>query len=140
MGYYTEFKFKAKLRNDTPDEVISLLKRVLIDGDLGIGDKVVFFHEDVFKPDIDHEFFKCTRWEALFLSKNWDEEMQGGKMYFNKCWVIDIHTEFKNYDNEIDKFIDWISPFVAGRKKKQYVGYYRGEDLNFQVNLYINRH
>ena len=139
MGHYTEFKFKAKLRKDTPDEVINLLKRVLIDGDLGLGDKVLFSHEDVFDPGIEHDFFKCERWEALFLSTNWDDEMQGGKMYFDKYWVIDIHTEFKNYGDEIEKFINWIYPFVVGRKKKQYVGYYRGESLNFQVNLYIER-
>jgi hypothetical protein len=139
MGHYTELKFKAKLRTDTPGEVINLLKRVLIDGDLGLDDKVLFSHEDVFDPGIEHELFKCKRWEALFLSTNWDDEMQGGKMYFGKYWTIDIHAEFKNYDDEIDKFMDWISPFVVGRKKKQYVGYYQGESLNFQVNLYINR-
>lgn len=142
MGSYTEFRFRAKLRNDTPFEVLALLSRVIIENDLGLPTGTVFFHsEDVFKPDIDHPFFKCERWEMLFLSTNWDENMQGGKFYFdNRYWVLDIHTEFKNYDNETEKFIDWISPYVVGRKKKQYVGYEKHEMMDFRNNFYIERH
>lgn len=139
MGYYTELKFKAKLRDDTPENVINLLKRILIEHDLGI-ERELFHTEDVFKPNLSHQFFKCERWYMLFLSTNWDNEMQGGKMYqIGNRWVIDLHTEFKNYDNEIDLFFDWIKPFVVGRKKKQFVGYYRGEFNDYQTNMYIER-
>ncbi len=139
MGSYTEFKFKAKLKKDTPDEVISVLKKVLIDRDLG-HDKVMFHTEDVFKPIVQHPFFKCERWYMLFLSTNWDDQMQGGKMYEeNGCWVLDIHAEFKNYDNEVDLFFDWIKPHIVGRRKKKYVGYWRHEHMHPQVNLYVEQ-
>ena len=139
MGYYTELKFKAKLKQDTPENVVNILKRVINEHDLG-HDKALFNSEDVFKPEIDHPFFKCERWYMLFLSTNWDDEMQGGKFYEeNGRWVIDLHTEFKNYDSEIDHFFDWIKSFIVGRKKKQYVGYWRGENMDTQCNLYVER-
>ena len=139
MGYYTELKFKAKLKQDTPDNVVSILKRVINERDLG-HDKVFFKSEDVFKPEIDHPFFKCERWYMLFLSTNSDDQKQGGKFYEeNGRWVLDLHTEFKNYDSEIDHFFEWIKPFIVGRKKKQYVGYYRGEYAEAQTNLYVEK-
>lgn len=138
MGHYTELQCKIKLRKDTPDNVVSILKRVLVERDLG-HDKVLFDTKDVFKPELDHDFFKCERWYMLFLSTNWGD-IQGGKMYQEKGhWVVDLHTEFKNYDNEIDKFIDWITPFVVGRKKKQYVGWWQSESMDSRINIYIER-
>jgi hypothetical protein len=84
-------------------------------------------------------FFQCDRWKDLFLSTN-GSDIQGGKMYMeNGYWTVDLHTEFKDYDNEIDKFIDWINPYIVGRKKKQYIGKWKDEDMNNYINLYIER-
>lgn len=139
MGYYTELKFKAKLKHDTPENVVKILKRVINDCDLG-HNKVLFNTKDVFKPEFDHPFFKCANWYMLFLSTNLNDEMQGGKFYKEKNrWVLDLHTEFKNYDNNIEYFFEWIKPFISGRKKKQYVGWWRGEDMSLQCNLYVER-
>ncbi len=139
MGYYTELKFKAKLKQDAPENVVNILKKVINEHNLG-HDKTLFKSEDVFKPKLDHPFFKCERWYMLFLSTNWDDQMQGGKFYEeNGRWVLDLHTEFKNYDSEIDHFFDWIKPFIVGRKKKQYVGYWRRESMDSRCNLYVER-
>lgn len=59
--------------------------------------------------------------------------MQSGR------WVIELDTEFKNYDGEINKFIEWISPFVVGRKRNQYIGWYKGEGPSERTNIYIQR-
>jgi len=105
-----------------------------------VANKTLFKSKDVFKPELNHPFFKCERWYMLFLSTNWDDEMQGGKLYKeNSRWVLDLHTEFKNYDGEIDHFFDWITPFVVGRRKKQYVGYWKNENIDYQINLYVER-
>ena len=55
------------------------------------------------------------------------------------CWIIDLHTEFKNYDNEIEKFINWITPFVTGRKKRECVGWWKSESMDEKENIYIER-
>jgi hypothetical protein len=130
---------KIRLRKDVPEDVVGFLKKTLVDGDIGIY-KEIFNNKDVPPPGLDHPFFKCQRWFMLFLSKNWDDNLGGGKFFKDgDYWVIDLDTEFKNYDNEIKKFIDWVSPFVVGRKKKQYVGWYRGEDGQNRINIYIER-
>jgi hypothetical protein len=99
MGYYTELKVKIKLKKDTPGSIIALLRRVIVDKDLG-HNKTLFNAEDVFEPEPDHEFFKTERWCMLFISKNWGG-IEGGRFYKeNGHWVIDLHTEFKNYDSE----------------------------------------
>jgi len=128
MGHYTKLRFKAKLHDDTPENIINIL-------DLLINKK------DYSQPSEEHQFFKCDRWQQLFVSINWDENLQGGLFYKDRSnrWVIDLETEFKNYDLEIDHFFDWIKPFIVGRKKKQYVGYYRGESMSYQINLYVER-
>ena len=139
MGCYTKLKFKAKLKQDTPEIVVNILKRVINEHDLG-HDKVLFKSKDVFRPELDHPFFKCEQWYMLFLSTNWNDEMQGGRFYEeNGRWVLDLHTEFIDRDYEIDKFFDWIKPFIIGRKKKQYVGYWRNENMDEQCNLYVER-
>jgi hypothetical protein len=139
MGYYTEFKFKMKLKKDTPEEVINLLRRVIVDHDLG-HNETLFTSDDVFKPSIDHEFFKCENWYMLFLSTNWTPNLQGGKFYQEGgYWKIDLHTEFKNYNNEIKHFFNWIKNYSVGRKKKQYVGWHKGEDMNNPIHMWIIR-
>lgn len=139
MGSYTELNFKCKLKQDTPKEVVNILKRVINERDLG-HEKTLFKSVDVFKPNLNHPFFKCERWYMLFLCTNWDDEMQGSKFYEKDGrLVLDIQTEFKNYDSEIDHFFDWISPFIIGRKKKQYTGYWKHENMERRVNLYVER-
>lgn len=138
MATRTRLKCKIVLRKDTPEGVLSILKRVLIRGDLGIN-KVIFESEDVFKPDSTHEFFKCENWYMLFLSTDW-EDIGGGKMYQERgYWVIDLETQFRCHDDEIEKFVDWITPFVVGRKKKKYIGYWRVEYTSEETNIYIER-
>ena len=75
----------------------------------------------------------------LFLGTNWSD-VAGGNMYKEKgYWTIDIHTEFKDYESETDKFIDWITPYIVGRKAKQYLGWSKNENVGIRINIYIER-
>lgn len=139
MGTYTEFKFSARLKHDTPKDIIDILNTVIVDRKIGT-DKVLFKTEDVFKPEINHQFFKTERWYMLFLSNNFRDDLQAYQFKFVKNRLeINIHSEFKNYDNEIELFIDWIKPYIIGRKKKQYVGFYEVEGHDKKINIYIER-
>ena len=140
MGYYTELHCKIRLRKDTPEDIISLLKKVLIDKDLGLGEKTFFQNQDVFKPEVKDCFFNCERWYMLLDATNWDKSKKGGSLcHDNGYWTVELDTEFKNYDDEIELFVKWISQYVVGRKKKQYIGWNQGEDDPHRTNLYINR-
>lgn len=136
MGTYTEFSFKATLKKTTPEFVINFLKKVIIENNIGIA-TVLFKTEDVPKVlEIDHVFFKAERWYMLLLSTNFGIT-SGSTLTFNKRWTITVHTEFKNHDDEIEKFIDFISPFIEGRKKKQFLGWSLRETSSEKENIYL---
>lgn len=139
MAIYTEFKFSARLKHDTPKDILDFLNTVIVDRNIGT-DKVLFKTEDVFNPEINHPFFKTERWYMLFLSNNFRDDIETSQFKLVKNrWEINIHSEFKNYDNEIELFIDWIKPYIIGRKKKQYVGFYEVEGHDKKINIYIER-
>lgn len=139
MGTYTRMQLQLKLKQDVPESVLGILKRVLIERDLGV-ESILFTHDQVFVPELDHDFFKIDSWYMLFLSTNWDDDLKGGNMYQEKgLWVIDLDVDFKDYGKKIDSFIDWITPYVLGRSKKQYVGWYRVEYYDYTINIYIER-
>jgi len=101
MGMYTELIFGATLKKDTPNEVIEALKYMLGE----IEDKPTGFP----LPD--------GRCEWLF---------RGGSYYFAVCesvnkmwqdgidkqWHISTRSNIKNYEGEIDEFLNWIKPYV----------------------------
>ena len=125
MGTYAEFYFKAKLRKDTHGKVLYTLQQLMA--------------FELLK--LNHEFFECERVEQLFHSTNGNDYCSGMSLTKQGDYpLLEIHTEFKNYDSEIEKFIDWISPYVVGRKKKQYVGYYNYNIWEIEKqNIYITR-
>jgi len=101
MGMYTELIFGAELKKDTPDGVINALKYMIGE----IEEKPLDFP----LPD--------GRCEWLF---------RGGSYYFavsdpvskmwldgiDKRWHISTRSNIKNYDGEIDTFIEWIRPYI----------------------------
>ena len=98
---YTELIFGAELKKETPNEVIEALKYMLGE----IQEKPKYF------PLLD------GRCEGLF---------QGSSYYFainkpvKKMWLDDIdncyhistRSNIKNYENEIETFLEWIKPYI----------------------------
>jgi hypothetical protein len=126
MGYYTEFKFKAPLNKDYPQ----ILNRLVNDQEglwkeLKGEDKPSMYQVNE-RPDlpIDHPFGKTVRWPCLFYNSKFD-----GKTLELDC---DINCGY----HEIQKFLDWIKPYVRGRKKKIFLGQWRTEDSKEWRNEY----
>lgn len=105
MGMYTELIFSAELDGNLPAEVNRILRFMCTGED---------------KPDKlpEHELFKTGRWSSLF---------RGSSYYFvdtippifrydeiGEDWRLTTRANLKNYDREIEKFIDWIKPYVRG--------------------------
>jgi hypothetical protein len=128
MGYYYEFHFKAILKKETPNLVTEIIN-------LHVNRKE--WPEDDSMPD--HEFFTLRRWSRVFSHSAFLEEMQRFIPRAENYWLLELHTEINYGYEEIQQFVDWISPYVAGRKQKQYVGWYKGEDDRQRINLYVQR-
>ncbi len=106
MGMYTELIFGCALKLDTPQGVIGILQG-LVKGEL-----------DNIKT-MDDDFFASERWGYLFRMSSYYfgvNEPQG-KIWFDniaKNWRISTRSNLKNYDNEIEKFLAWIKPYIEG--------------------------
>lgn len=101
---YTEIKFNAELKKETPGFVIELLKYM-------VGET-----EDVPSDLPKHELFKTDRWAIMLRC---DSFMFPGKthsiVFYNaiaNAYFINVQSNFKNYGNEIEKFCDWINEYV----------------------------
>ena len=131
MGSYTQFFFNATLDLRDHPEVLKLLVHIR-----------KHEYDLLIKPD--HDLFSTERWDSLFHCKNWDEHTMGMRLYHcvgkEGRYDLKINSEFRNYDSEIAKFVDWIHPYVAGRKKRQYVGWHLYEHAERRTNIYILRY
>lgn len=125
MGMYTHFVLTVNLNKDF--EYYSLLDCLLGNESL-----------DSIEPSIipDHEFFKTTRWrfclscECEYLpgasTSNFYEDYNGYK--------LTIVTKAKNYDDEFQKFLSWISQWVS---MSGYCGFIRYEEDKMPQSIFF---
>lgn len=101
MGMYTELIFGARLKKDTPNEVISTLQYMINP----TGDKPLDFQ----LPD--------GRYEHLFTMSSYYFGVQKSvrEMWYDsisKSYHISTRSNTKNYGNEIETFLEWIKPYI----------------------------
>jgi hypothetical protein len=103
MGMYTEIIFGAALRKDTPKHIIEIIQKMVNrEGLYGL------------KPD--HPFFesKCS-WLLAANGSYYFPGIVEPQFKFNDIaeqWYLHLRTNIKNYNNEIEKFLDWIKPYI----------------------------
>lgn len=125
MGTYTEFSLSVKLRKDTPYEVVEFLAEMIMikyirDGYYDTVNNIPYYDSKPWDRPVPfrHVLFTSSRWEAIFT----------GSMEQNCAgWTLTLRNEFKNYDCEIQRFLDWIKPYIRGRKKRTYLGWCKNE-------------
>ena len=103
MGMYTELIFGADLKQHTPEYVIEALKYMI--GDTEEKPK------DFPLPE--------GRCEWLFRGSSYYFGVNGpvGKLWYDdigKNWVLSTRSNIKNYEGEIETFLDWIKPYIDG--------------------------
>jgi hypothetical protein len=125
MGMYTELHFNTELKPDVPAEILEILQHMA---------------NDAPKPESvpDHPFFECERWSFMCLCDSYyfdadthstlRHDYQGG-------WFLCIRCNVKNYDSEIEKFIDWIGPYL-NKDKGDFLGFYRYEETETPTLIY----
>jgi len=133
MGMYTELVLGVEVRfneNHHEDKLaLNALKHMSIRSD-----------EKYLRLKPDHELFKTSRWEWMF----W-----GGSYYFNGqphtifrwddiagSYFLTTRFNIKNYKNEIEKFLDFISPYVVV-DGDSFSGYMRYEENEHPSMIYF---
>jgi hypothetical protein len=125
MGMYTEFHFNSELKPDTPTEVMDILEFMLKEK-----------NEPPKLPE--HEFFKCERWEMLFTcdSAYFDSRMHSQLVKHDILGTtLNIRSNLKNYDQEIQKFISWVTPYL-NKHSGEFLGFYRYEESERPTLIY----
>ena len=119
MGMYTEIVANFALKENVPSEVITILQYL-------VGDQE---NRPTKLPD--HDFFKCNRWAAtLMMSSYYFMPISNSILHHdepNSTWYLSSRSDLKNYDGEIEKFFDWIDPYVDALNG-EFLGYSRYEE------------
>lgn len=128
MGMYTELNIAAEIR-DAPD-VIEILRYML-------GDK-----KDVPDSLPSHELFQTERWHFMLRADSYyfdgktDSKLVKDDLYKDKpMYFLNVRCNLKNYGNEIELFLDWLSPFI---KTDGFLGYKRYEECDYPTLIFCD--
>ncbi len=106
MGMYTELRFFAKIRNPPAD--VEAVLRCLAGAD----------KQELPLVAIDHQFFRSSRWAQIGWMDSYHFAADSGSSFrYNKianAYFLTIQCNLKNYDSEIEKFINWVTPYCEG--------------------------
>ncbi len=83
----------------------------------------------------EHPFFKCERWDTLGRYGLYHRHYNFQKDKYSDFHCLDIRCELKNYDDEIEKFLDWISPYLIDG----FCGYMRHETREEPTLIYSSK-
>lgn len=102
MGMYTELHFNVELKKGVPSDVLAILRLML--------------GEIKRKLDLpDHPLFKTDRWKIMFQCDSYyfKADTHSTLRYdeISETWLLCIRCNVKNYNDEIEKFVDWILPY-----------------------------
>lgn len=126
MGLYTEFIFGASLRKETPRNVIDTLKYMC-----GLLDE---------KPN--NMAFNYKRNPLSGSSYSFAVSKSLCKMWFDdicKQWIISTRANIKNYDTDIENFIEFIRPYIdSGSGSREMFAIQIHEESNEPTIYYLD--
>lgn len=129
MGSYTEFHFNAKLKQDTPKEVIDILFLMVSDNDNKENTNIEI-------PS--HPLFNSERWTwMLTCSSSYFPFYANSTLIFDDIWrqyVLSIRCSIKNYNSEIENFVDWINPHIDA-EPNTFLGFRRWEEADTPTHI-----
>lgn len=101
MGMYTELYLSVRLKKDIPAEVDQVLRHL--------------FNEQIELDSLPkHEFFDCPRWECIGSMSSFYFAPESLSSYFSagRSKFIISRSDLKNYDSEIEKFLNFLEPYI----------------------------
>lgn len=124
MGMYTEFNAALCFKKNTPSSVIEIIECLL--GDKEWPEKL---------PE--HDFFKSSRFRMVLTCDSYyfpsisDSKMEQDRI--DHRYHLNIRCNLKNYDDEIEKFLDFISTHI---ETEGFLGYMRHEEFENPTLIY----
>ncbi len=134
MGMYTELVIKADVKRDISVDVKFILN-FLFNHEMDID---IWDNEMNLKPEIklpDHSFFKTSNWTAIGRCNSY-YHIPSTFSFFDGKYLFS-RSDLKNYDNEINKFIDWLCPYLDVDAGKC-IGWSWYEEWHEPTLLYMN--
>lgn len=124
MGMYTELVLGIEVENNP--KVIQTLKYML--------------NKTEYHPEWEHELFKTDRWEYMLICDSYYFDGQTDSKLFEDnlnpntpMYFLNVRCNLKNYNDEIEKFLDWLSPYI---KTYGLLGYKRYEECEEPTLIY----
>lgn len=126
MGMYTALHLAIELRKDTPLEVIRTLE-----------------YMTGMRPETEaapaHPLFQTGRWTHMLTSDSYYHSANAGNAFIYDdiagTHFLTVLSSFKDYEDEITKFVDWISPHIYVHAPK-WIGYSWYEEADEPTMLY----
>jgi len=116
---YTELHFNSELRSDTPKEVIKVLKFML----KGLGKEPELPNHELFK--------KGSVWRFMFNTDSYyfDADTHSTLRFdiISDSYYLCLRFNIKNYNSEIENFINWIKPYT-NKRNGDFLGFMRYEE------------
>jgi hypothetical protein len=126
VGMYTALHLGIELKSDTPGEVKEILKAMVA----GIEPK---------QTPPDHPFFKIRGWHWTLVSDSYYFKHQSHVEFkydtTAKRYFLSVTCNLKNYDEDIEKFLDWLTPYINA-SPGDWLGYTMYEEDTRPTNIF----
>jgi hypothetical protein len=127
MGMYSGLKMNVELKQNTPSDVLCILKYMI--------------DNEIEKPTIpNHPLFATERWCLMLrsFSAYFPTATKSELIYKDSTYLLNIQCNFKNYDNELEKFVDWIRPYIETKGVIGHSHYEENEEPELLTNAIRN--
>lgn len=121
MGMYTELVLGVELEKD--EKVLDILRYMLSDS-------------DVCPECPKHPLFETDRWQIMLTcgSYYFDGHTDSSLLIDNiGVCMLNVRCNLKNYCGEIDKFLNWLAPYI---RSHGFIGYTRHEEDDDPLLIY----
>jgi hypothetical protein len=116
MGMYTEIFFRAEVDEEAYEAIQAI-------------------HNNDAHPWPDHPFFNCARFDMVTRCSSYyfpganHYTAEVDDTYTGRTYYVSFRANLKNYDDEIAKFFDWVTPHCRDRVyEKTFIGYSQYEE------------
>ena len=130
MGMYTELNIGVNLVPDTPENIINILNYMLS------------CSNDVIEPETtDHPLFSTERWSYMLVCDSYyfdgrtDSSMVRDDI--SGEYELNVRCNVKNYNDEIELFLDFIQPYL---ETNGFLGYTRYEEFDDPILIYNEKY